>query len=178
VVPEIGNRYSDEQLYALALYLYSLQPPANPNHANEQTRRGERVFASQGCGNCHTAPLYTNNKLTPAVGFRVPEEHRREYDILPLVVGTDPEATMNTRRGTGYYKVPSLLGVWYRTPLGHSGWVSTLEEWFDPKRLRENYVPTGFTPPDRKRGSVKGHEFGLTVSAEDKAALIAFLRTL
>src|SRR3954447_5740176 len=31
-----------------------------------------------------------------------------------------PEATMETRRGTGYYKVPSLLNVWYRTPLGHS----------------------------------------------------------
>jgi hypothetical protein len=178
LTPEAGDRYSDEQLYALALYLYSLRPPANPNHANEQTRRGGRVFASQGCANCHPAPLYTNNKLTPAVGFRVPEEHRRRYNILPVVVGTDPEATMETRRGTGYYKVPSLLGLWYRAPLGHGGWVSTLEEWFDPKRLNDNYVPTGFTPPHRKHGPVTGHEFGLNVSTEDKAALIAFLRTL
>ncbi len=53
---------------------------------------------------------------------------------------------MNTRRGTGYYKVPSLLGVWYRTPLGHGGWVSSLEEWFDPKRLGDDYVPSGFCP--------------------------------
>src|SRR5215475_3163487 len=27
------------------------------------------------------------------------------------------------RRGTGYYKVPSLKGVWYRSMFGHSGWV-------------------------------------------------------
>ena len=25
------GRYSDEQLYALALYVYSIKPPANPN---------------------------------------------------------------------------------------------------------------------------------------------------
>jgi len=53
---------------------------------------------------------------------------------------------MDTRRGTGYCKVPSLLNVWYRSPLGHGGWVSSLEEWFDPARLNESYVPTGFVP--------------------------------
>ncbi len=178
LTPEMFDRYSDEQLYALALYLYSLRPPENPHHANEQTRRGERIFFSQGCGNCHPPPLYTNNKLTPAAGFRIPEEHRRRYDILPVVVGTDPEATMDTRRGTGYYKVPSLLGVWYRIPLGHSGWVGSLEEWFDPRRLNDTYVPTGFCRPDRRHCSVKGHEFGLQLSVDDRAALIAFLRTL
>ncbi len=83
LVPELGERYGDDQLYALALYLYSLQPPANPNQPNEQTRRGETVFASQGCGNCHTAPLYTNNKLTPALGFRVPEEHGEPMTSFP-----------------------------------------------------------------------------------------------
>ena len=150
----------------------------NPNKTNEQTRRGERVFLSQGCAGCHPAPFYTNNRLTPALGFRVPEEHRRRYDILPFVVGTDPEATMDTRRGTGYYKVPSLLNIWYRTPLGHSGWVSSLEEWFDPGRLSDNYVATGFAPLDGRHAAVKGHEFGLGLSREDKAALIGFLKTL
>lgn len=176
--PEMGDRYSDEQLYALALYLYSLHPPGNPNYAGDHTRRGARIFDSQGCASCHPAPLYTNNALTPAAGFRIPEGHLRQYNIVPVVVGTDPEATMATRRGTGYYKVPSLLGVWYRTPLGHSGWVSTLEEWFDPKRLNDDYVPTAFMPPNRKHFPVKGHEFGLALSTEDKAALIAFLRSL
>src|SRR6185312_9533265 len=36
---EDGTRYSDEQLYALALYIYSLRPPPNPNLVDARTRR-------------------------------------------------------------------------------------------------------------------------------------------
>jgi mono/diheme cytochrome c family protein len=176
--PDVGDRYSDEQLYALALFLYSRRPPANPNRPSEQTRRGEQIFVREGCAGCHTPPLYSNNKLTPAAGFRVPEDHWRRYDILPVVVGTDPQATMNTRRGTGYYKVPSLLGLWYRSPIGHGGWVATLEEWFDQNRLSHNYARAGYKGSHVTGSPVKGHEFGLRLGAEDKAALIAFLRTL
>ena len=85
---------------------------------------------------------------------------------------------MRTRRGTGYYKVPSLKGVWYRGPFEHSGSVATLEDWFDPRRLRDDYVPTGFKGHGVKTRAVKGHEFGLKLSPADKAALIAFLKTL
>ena len=85
---------------------------------------------------------------------------------------------METRRGTGYYKVPSLRGVWYRGPFEHNGSVATLEDWFDPRRLRDDYVPTGFKGYGLKTRAVKGHEFGLKLSAEDKAGLIAFLKTL
>jgi hypothetical protein len=85
---------------------------------------------------------------------------------------------MRTRRGTGYYKVPSLKGVWYRSMFEHSGSVATLEDWFDPRRLRDDYVPTGFKGYGVKTRAVRGHEFGLKLSAEDKRALIAFLKTL
>jgi len=172
------GRYSDAELYALALYVYSLEPPPNPNHPNAISRRGEEVFRDQGCGGCHTPPLYTNNKLTPAKGFSVPPDHREKYAILPVVVGTDPTLALGTRRGTGYYKVPSLKGVWYRGPFEHNGSVATLEDWFNPERLKENYVPTGFRGVAAKTRAVKGHEFGLRLSADDKSALIAFLKTL
>jgi hypothetical protein len=176
--PVANSRYSDEQLYALALYLYSLKPPPNPHKFDALAKRGQKVFEREGCAACHTPPLYTNNKLTPAEGFKVPEEHHKKYDILPLSVGTDPNLALKTRRGTGYYKVPSLKGVWYRGPFEHNGSVATLEDWFDPRRLREDYVPTGYKPYDVKTRAVKGHEFGLKLSAEDKRALIAFLKTL
>jgi hypothetical protein len=39
-------------------------------------------------------------------------------------------------------------------------------------------VPTGFKGYGVKTRAVKGHEFGLELSAEDKRALIAFLKTL
>jgi hypothetical protein len=179
-LPDPGqrDRYSDEQLYALASYLYSLQPPPNPNPFDARAERGKQVFDRHGCAGCHTPPFYTNNKLTPAPGFKIPADHVKKYDILPVSVGTDPDLTLKTRRGTGYYKVPSLKGVWYRSMFGHSGWCATLEDWFDARRLRDDYVPTGFRGAGVRTRAVKGHEFGLKLSVEDKTALIAFLKTL
>ncbi|HLY17351.1 MAG TPA: hypothetical protein VKR61_09005 [Bryobacteraceae bacterium] len=172
---EEGTRYSDEQLYALALYISSLKPPPNPHPFDDLARRGQRVFQQQGCPGCHTPPLYTNNKITPAQGFRVPEDLLKTEEILNVVVGTDPTLALKTRRGTGFYKIPSLRGVWYRNSFGHGGWAETLEEWFDPVRLQDDYVPRGF---HLAPGPIKGHEFGLKVSPDDKQALIAFLKTL
>jgi hypothetical protein len=176
--PSTRGRYSDEQLYALARYLYSLKPPPNPNRFGTLAARGQKVFAEQGCASCHTPPLYTNNKLTPAEGFKVPDDHRARFDILPMSVGTDPNLTLKTRRGTGYYKVPSLKGVWYRGPFEHNGSVATLEDWFDPRRLREDYVPTAFRGYGVRSRAVRGHLYGLDLSMEDRKALIAFLKTL
>jgi hypothetical protein len=162
----------------LALYIYSLQPPLNPNKSDALAVQGEKVFGREGCATCHTPPLYTNNKLTPAESFNVPEEHRKKYDILPVSIGTDPNLTMKTRRGTGYYKVPSLRGVWYRGPFEHNGSVATLEDWFDSRRLHDDYVPTGFKGYGIKTRAVKGHGFGLDLPSQDKKALMAFLKTL
>src|SRR5262245_40668544 len=100
------TRYSDEHLYALARYLYSLTPPPNPNKPDALSERGKLVFQREGCRACHTPPLYTNNQLLPVRGFTVPPEHRTTYDISPRFIDTDSSLTMDTRRGTGYYKVP------------------------------------------------------------------------
>ena len=100
------SRYDDEQLYALALYIYSLKLPANPFTADDQTRRGAKVFEREGCAVCHPEPLYTNNKLTPAKGFRVPAGLRKTDAILDVSVETNAALALETRRGTGFYKVP------------------------------------------------------------------------
>jgi hypothetical protein len=176
--PDVGGRYSDEQLYALALYLYSLKPPRNPNAPSPLTARGERVFRREHCGRCHTPPLYTNNRLIPVDGFVARLEDERRFDIMAASLDTDATLTLGTRRGTGYYKVPSLRGVWYRGPFEHNGSVATLDDWFDPRRLREDYVPTGFRGYQVQTRAVRGHKFGLTLSDADKTALIAFLKTL
>ena len=176
--PEKQERFSDPQLYALALYLYSLKPPPNPNRVDGTAEAGRRVFQREGCAGCHPAPVYTNNKLLPVRGFQVPQDHKTKYDILNVPIDTDPRLTLQTRRGTGYYKVPSLRGLWYRGPYEHNGSVATLEDWFDEARLRDDYVPTGFIGYGVKTRAVPGHEFGLRLSSGDKKALLAFLRTL
>ncbi len=173
--PEERTRYSDEQLYALALYIYSLKPPPNPNKFDEHASQGQIIFQQQGCINCHTPPLYTNNRVTPALGFKVPDDLRKTDDILDICVGTDPYLALKTRRGTGFYKVPSLQGLWFRNAFGHGGQAETLEEWLDPTRLQPDYVPKGFHIGP---GPIQGHPFGLNLSATDKRDLIAFLKTL
>ena len=116
--------------------------------------------------------------LTPVRGFVVPEPHRQAYRILDVIVGTDPFLALVTRRGTGYYKVPSLKGLWRRGPFEHNGSVATLEDWFDAKRLREDYVPTGYRGYGSATRAVRGHEYGMHLSHQEKNALIAFLKTL
>jgi mono/diheme cytochrome c family protein len=174
----VQARLSDEALYALALYLYSLTPPSNPNGLDEKARAGQRVFAREGCPTCHTPPLYTSNKLTLATGFAPPREVPAGLDILRLSVGTDPGLALSTRKGTGYYKVPSLRGVWYRGHYLHDGSLTSLEEMFDPGRLNETHVPGGFLPSGEKAHAIRGHEFGLKLKPEEREQLIAFLRTL
>lgn len=176
--PSKESRYSDEQLYALALYVYSLKPPPNPNPFNALAARGKVVFDQAGCFVCHPPPLYTNNQLTPVQEFQESAIHVSKPEILQINVDTDSNLTLHTRRGSGYYKVPSLRGLWYRGPLEHNGSVATLEDWFDPKRLNDDYVPTGFVGFGLKTRAVKGHPFGLSLSKEDREALIAFLKTL
>jgi hypothetical protein len=129
-----GSRFTaataGEQLYASALYLYSLKPPPNPNRFSATAARGQKIFNREDCATSHTPPLYTNDKLTPVDGFMPPAGADEKCDILPIWMGTDPNLALKTRRGTGYYKVPSLRGVWYRSMFGHSGWSATLEDWF------------------------------------------------
>jgi hypothetical protein len=180
-VRRLRTRHSDDAMYALAMHIDSLQPPKNPNAPNDQSSRGEQVFTRSGCGTCHTPPLYTNNKLVPVDGFtRIdhPQSPPASDVMVGARLGLDPGLATKTRKGTGYYKVPSLKGLWYRETLEHSGSIASLEEWFDPARTRADYRSKGWNPPGVKTRAVPGHPFGLNLAAEDKRALIAFLRTL
>ena len=174
----VRERWPDAALYSLALYIYSLRPPPNPNPYDEKARVGARIFAREGCPTCHTPPLYTNNKLTLAQGFTPPNDKPATLDVAPTSVGTDPGLALKTRKGTGYYKVPSLKGVWYRGHYLHDGSAGSLEEMFDSARLEETHVPGGWLPPGTTTRAIRGHEFGLKLDPPEKEQLIAFLRTL
>ena len=171
-------RITDEIAFSLAKYIYALEPPKNPNANDARAAAGKKVFDREGCGGCHPAPLYSNNKLTLAKGWTPPRDHAYRADMLLFSVGTEPAAALETRKGTGLYKVPSLKGLWYRTMLSHDASVGSLEEWFDPARLRDDYVPKGFKGYQVEHRAVPGHEYGLKLAGDEKTALIAFLRTL
>ncbi|MBL7720905.1 MAG: hypothetical protein JNK98_02820, partial [Chitinophagaceae bacterium] len=173
IITRSYTRFSDAQAFALAKYLYSLKPLPNPiKAAPALIARGKAIFEEETCVDCHTPPLYSSNKLTPAFGFTPSKEDKMNYDIIELSVKTDPDLAMYSRRGTGFYKVPSLIGVWNRSALMHSGYVTSLEEMFNPERLKDDFMPSGFNPNVDKPFAVKGHTFGLYLGEEDKKALL------
>ena len=93
-------------------------------------------------------------------------------------VDTEPGLALNSRKGTGFYKIPSLRGLWSRARLLHDASVMDLEELFDAARLRPDYVRRGWSPPGITKGPIPGLEFLTKLSSDDKTALIAFLRSL
>ena len=76
----------------------------------------------------------------------------------------------------GYYVQGHSKACGIAARLSTMGSVATLEDWFDARRLRDDYVPTGFS--GGKARAVKGHTLGLELSPNDRQALIAFIKTL
>lgn len=171
------HRTPDALLYALARYIYSLQPPPNPNPVDDSARHGQQVFEKIGCANCHTPPFYTNNKLTEADGFQPPAADTKVLDLLPVSVHTNPGLALKTRKGTGYYRVPSLRMVYLDRCFLHDGSIGSLEELFNPARLKSGFRSSNWHPTVEAH-PVTGHPFGLDLPPADRTALVAFLRTL
>ena len=143
-------RYADEVLYAMGVYLMSLEPPANPNPAPQPLiDQGAQIFRREGCIACHQPPAYTSGKLTLAPGFVLPANHPNRADVSHEPIDTDPDTALKTRKGTGFYKIPSLRGVWYRPRLLHDGAVTSLEEMFDPGAPEPGLRAEGLEPTRR-----------------------------
>ncbi|MCX5742329.1 MAG: c-type cytochrome [Proteobacteria bacterium] len=81
--------------------------------------------------------------------------------VIPVaMIGTDRALASGRGRGTGTYRVPPLLGVGAGAPYLHDGMVPSLAALLSPTR----------TAP--------GHRAGTDLTADDRAALIAYLETL
>jgi mono/diheme cytochrome c family protein len=101
-----------ELAWALAMYVYSLRPPA---HESAPQPDGARLFA-ENCARCHANAAYGGNAIKAAS------------------IGTDPALATGKGRGTGMYRVPALLDVRNGAPYLHHGAVATLDELLSPDR--------------------------------------------
>jgi hypothetical protein len=137
----------------LALYLWSLAPdePARSAIATSD-ERGRALFDAR-CAGCHAPPAFTG----PPVAIER--------------VGVDAIAR-SSERGTGTWRVPSLLGVRDRRALFHDGALAELAAVLDPRRLAPDYIGA------RGVGAVAEHRFGLDLDAPARADLVAYLETL
>ena len=140
--------------WALAMYVYSLAPPAAPRAETANVARGAELFGEH-CRGCHANAAYGGRTLPAAQ------------------IGTDPALATGRGRGTGRYRVPPLLAVGAGAPYLHDGSVASLDELLSPARLEAGYAAGRLGP-----GPIPGHPAGTTLAAADRAALIAFLETL
>ena len=75
-------QYADEVLYAIGMYLMSLEPPKNPNPAAAALlARGEQIFRREGCVSCHLPPNYTSGRLTLAQAWEPPANQSNGDDM-------------------------------------------------------------------------------------------------
>ena len=67
--------------------------------------------------------------------------------------------------------------LWLEACFLHDGAIGTLEEMFDPARLKPGFRSSNWNAA-RPAHAIEGHPFGLALNAADRSALIAFLKTL
>lgn len=147
--------------------------PANtaPNQTGDfsnftaQENRGKTIFFGPegGCAPCHGTETFT--------------AARAENNGLELIsVDSGVGKVTGLRTDIGKFKVPSLRNVELTAPFMHDGRFKTLEE------VVEHYnsgvqAHQNLSPPLRV-GGAGGQPRRLNLSAADKAALVAFLKTL
>lgn len=140
-----------ELAWALAMYLYSLRAPARPAGDAALVARGQRLFDDQ-CRECH-GNAAGGGPLVPAAR-----------------VGTDPALATGHGRGTGRYRPPALIAVGDAGPYLHDGSLATLEDLFSTARLSPTYRGVHGV------SAVPGHPWGTALGADDRRALLAWLR--
>ena len=85
-----------------------------------------------------------------------------------------------TVRQTDGYRTNTLRGLWATAPFLHNGSVPTLEDLLKPASERPVSFMQGEHQVDTRLFgfSNEGHEFGVDLSAEEKADLLVYLRSL
>ncbi len=143
-----------ELAWALAMYLYSIEPPpARPVTNAAVVARGAELFEVH-CRLCHGS----------ASGGGDP--------VAAELVGTDPSLAHGKARGTGRYRVTSLVRVADAAPYLHDGSVPTLALLLSSDRLEP-----GFTGGVRGPGPIRGHLYGIDLRVPDRDALIRYLES-
>ena len=125
---------------------------------DETTRNGERVFSAIGCSACHTPMLTTGPSANPLFNrVAVP----LFSDLLLHDVGTG-DGIQQESGAPGEMRTPALWGLRFRRPLLHDGSAATIEEAIRRHAGEADIAQRGFEKS----------------ISEDRAALLAFLRSL
>ncbi len=195
-----------ERLGELEAYLRDLAPPAYPFDArdDQMASRGEVLF-EETCANCHGPEGARTGTVIPQTEVGT-DRHRlamwtaesvERYNAYAEDYPWDFDAFVKT---DGYVAKP-LTGIWLRAPYLHNGSVPTIEDLLRPAEERPEVFHRGYDVYDPERlgfihegeaadrygfrydtrdpgNGNTGHEYGTELPAEDRDALVEYLKTL
>jgi hypothetical protein len=196
-----------DDLKRMEAWLQYLPPPRYPFEINaELAAKGEPLF-QRLCADCHAPHGSRIGQVIPIAELGTDnhrlgmwsQEAANRYNNYPTHASWRFE---HFKKQNGYVAVP-LDGLWLRAPYLHNGSVPTLEDLLEPAAKRPSEFYRGYDVYDRKkvgfvhegeeakragflyRTSVEGngnagHEgkaYGTTLSAEEKQALVEYLKT-
>jgi hypothetical protein len=186
-------------------YLSDLPPPKYPFPIDTTlAAKGKAVYA-QSCASCHEPGQGRTSQLIPIAEIatdrnRLDTWTQAAADQANAVVKSIGIIRPNMVKQQGYQS-PPLDGIWMRGPYLHNGSVPTLRALLEPDAARPTVFYRGYdvydpanvgfvtTGPLAERDGWKedtavrgngnqGHEYGIDLSGDDKAALVEYMKTL
>ncbi|MBS1623705.1 MAG: cytochrome-c peroxidase [Bacteroidetes bacterium] len=153
-------------LQALSQFMYAL---VSANSRYDRYVRGETQLSSdemaglalfqQRCSTCHATDLFTDRSYhNNGIQTGISDSGRYNVTLDPADIGR--------------FKTPTLRNIEKTSPYMHNGSLHTLEDVLDFYGASVHYSPTLDTVLQR------GGTTGITLSADDKVKIIAFLKTL
>ncbi|MFQ5627157.1 MAG: di-heme oxidoredictase family protein [bacterium] len=174
--PVIGNRFGDnvadpeipaETVNNVVIYLQTLRAPLRRNASDPQVKNGEQVFADIGCAACHIPTFKTGPSEIAPLAFTDVQLYSDLllHDMGPALADNFPEgnATGTEWRTTPLWGLGIIQNLTGGTPFFlHDGRTSNLGEAIllhggEAQKSRDNFE---------------------NLSATDRAALLAFLKSL
>lgn len=183
-------------------FLLKLPPPAYPFPVNrEQAARGAELFKAD-CAQCHAQEGPRFGQVMPEVGT---DRHRVDSFTQGLVDKFHTvkfgNVLFTSYRKTDGYVATFIDGLWARAPYLHNGSVPSLWDLLQPAQSRTRVFYRGYNVYDPKAvgfvssgseaerygfrydtavpgNSNAGHEYGTTLTDQQKWDLIEYLKTL
>lgn len=182
----------------------SIRPPKYPFSIDQTAaKRGAAHFESK-CASCHSGP--ESDKRLYSISEVGTDPHRAELFterqaegfnkfLAELeAVGYEPPKEFGVR-STGKYWAATLNGVWARSPYLHNGSIRTMQDLLTPPGQRAKTFRRGSQEYDTSQmgyadagayvletagegNSNGGHDYGTTLTAEQKRELMEYLKTL
>lgn len=197
--------YPTDEMNRLKEWLLELQPPKFPFAVNQELAvRGHEIY-DQKCASCHAVGQPRTGQVIPIEEVGT-DRHRLDEWTVGAVNAYNSGAdgytfdTSHFRKTNGYNSSP-LDGIWLRAPYLHNGSVPSLFDLLEPVDKRPKLFWRGYDLYDQQRvgfitsgpeaervgfrydtsvpgNSNQGHVWGVDLSADDKKALIEYLKTL